>query len=327
MLNYVKDELKIEYFELMVETTINHEDGLGAVWTSVPGGLNTSTIYSKAGDGRRFTNQAAKCFVDRCEMWIVEESGGTLKASESLRDLWHQAVDLPRYQDISQRDIRTSILLPLVAGRRCCGAVLFETEEYVEPTGVAKQELRRIVGCLGDLFLLNNTYNKQRKNTVSALDGLSRLQQAGDFQNLKKPFVFLAFPGKADTAVVDAINHVVEEYSAYLNFVRWDRISSAGSITVDLLRRVGEARYGICYFSEPSEPGKFIDNINVVFEAGMLQSLTNSPNAQPEGWIPIRERASPAMPFDFAQERTVQVPRDQDGRLTSNALKGSSVCG
>lgn len=52
-----------------------------------------------------------------------------------------------------------------------------------------------------------------------------------------------------------------------------------------------------------------MDNPNVIFEAGMLHALINSPDAPPSGWIPVREEDSPAAPFDFAAERIEKVPR------------------
>ena len=85
-----------------------------------------------------------------------------------------------------------------------------------------------------------------------------------------------------------------------------------------MLDDISESRFGLCYFSEPADEGErsaFRDNPNVIFEAGMLHSPTNAPTDRPTGWIPIREADSAAMPFDFAHERTVIVPRDDEGSL------------
>jgi hypothetical protein len=84
------------------------------------------------------------------------------------------------------------------------------------------------------------------------------------------------------------------------------------------------SRYGICYFSEPdpSDGGhKYVDNPNVIFEAGMLHALINTPDAPPSGWIPVREDDSPAAPFDFADQRIERVPRDQDGQVVEERLR------
>ena len=38
------------------------------------------------------------------------------------------------------------------------------------------------------------------------------------------------------------------------------------------------------------------------------------------GWIPIREEASPDVPFDLVSQRTVLVRRSQDGQLNKKAF-------
>jgi hypothetical protein len=83
------------------------------------------------------------------------------------------------------------------------------------------------------------------------------------------------------------------------------------------------SRYGICYFSQPAPPGsghKYADNPNVIFEAGMLHALVNAPDAPPSGWIPVREGDSPEAPFDFADQRIEQVPRDE-GQVDEEKLR------
>jgi hypothetical protein len=68
-----------------------------------------------------------------------------------------------------------------------------------------------------------------------------------------------------------------------------------------------------------------VDNPNVVFEAGMLHARTanneSGDGGEPTGWIPIREVDSPPAPFDFASERTVQVPRRADGAVNEDRLR------
>jgi hypothetical protein len=76
------------------------------------------------------------------------------------------------------------------------------------------------------------------------------------------------------------------------------------------------ARYGHEY--------EFVDNANVIFEAGMLQANTNAPAQIPTGWIPIREKNSPHPPFDFAAQRTILIKRSKGGGLTDNILRVNS---
>ena len=55
----------------------------------------------------------------------------------------------------------------------------------------------------------------------------------------------------------------------------------------------------------------------------MLHSLTNSPVGTPSGWIPIREKQSPRIPFDFASERILLIERSRDGKLMKEQFRAS----
>jgi hypothetical protein len=104
----------------------------------------------------------------------------------------------------------------------------------------------------------------------------------------------------------------------------WQEIADAGAITSQIADRIVRSRYGICYFSEPdpSDAGhKYVDNPNVIFEAGMLHALINAPDAPPSGWIPVREDDSPPAPFDFADQRIERIPRDADGKVDEERFR------
>jgi hypothetical protein len=76
-------------------------------------------------------------------------------------------------------------------------------------------------------------------------------------------------------------------------------IADSGAITAQIADKIVKSRFGICYFSEPGQQPsqhKYVDNPNVIFEAGMLHALINSPDAPPSGWIPVREDDSPPPP-------------------------------
>jgi hypothetical protein len=105
--------------------------------------------------------------------------------------------------------------------------------------------------------------------------------------------------------------------------VQWNGIEESGSITLGLIEEIARSRFGICYLSEPAKGAgnEYSDNPNVLFEAGMLHSLTNSPIATPAGWVPIRERRSPEIPFDFASERILIITRSNDGRLAEETFR------
>ncbi len=138
--------------------------------------------------------------------------------------------------------------------------------------------------------------------------------------------MFIATSGRADRRVTGEIKKVLDKFSDQVDFVHWEKISRSGNVTKQIVEEISRSKFGLCYFSEPTtapdDPAhKFRDNPNVVFEAGMLQALTNSPNAEPTGWIPVREKSSPDAPFDFAAERILTVDRLHDGELNEDAFQ------
>lgn len=58
---------------------------------------------------------------------------------------------------------------------------------------------------------------------------------------------------------------------------------------------------------------RFRDNPNVLVETGMLHMVTSSDSASDTGWIPIREKDSPDVPFELGNQRMVLIERDSDG--------------
>ena len=137
--------------------------------------------------------------------------------------------------------------------------------------------------------------------------------------------MFIATPGRADKRVTGEIKKVLDKFSDRMDFVYWEKISQSGNVTKQIVEEISRSKFGLCYFSEPAtapddSTHKFQDNPNVIFEAGMLQALTNSPNAEPTGWIPVREKSSPDAPFDFAAKRILTVDRLQDGKLNEDTF-------
>ncbi len=93
-----------------------------------------------------------------------------------------------------------------------------------------------------------------------------------------------------------------------------------GNINRQLLEAIASARYGICYFSQKVGDGAYIDNVNVVFEAGMFHGRVDEITPVPASWVPIREQQSPDLPFDFAQERILWVERTRTGKLRTKSF-------
>ena len=115
---------------------------------------------------------------------------------------------------------------------------------------------------------------------------------------------------------------VLKEFSGRLRVIQWNRIDDSDTITVQLAEAITTSRFGLCYLSEPQgASGNYIDNQNVLFEAGMLHALTALSIHERSGWIPLREAQSPPPPFDFAGDRIEIVPRTGDGRLNEDLFR------
>jgi len=171
--------------------------------------------------------------------------------------------------------------------------------------------------------------------TANAISDLSERLQSARFPKLTRPHFFVAFSDRADsdhaeTSVITVVTEVLKELDDKLDFTIWRAKTESGNIAAQIARDIVRSTFGICYFSEPSEDKSsgsqaYVDNANVLFEAGMLhvRTIADDPSSarEPSGWIPMREAASPPVPFDLAAERILIVPRFRDGALNEDRLR------
>ncbi len=316
---YVTDELDAAYFSLAREQQVDDRAGLRTIWSST--NQHHATTIRNAGGG--YTSQISVSF-DQCKpLWIVDPERGSLRQAGSYIDLWSEMQDLPTYQTPVNRDMKTSIIVPLVHWSRVLGVIYLESTSYLEIADVTKDELTLLADTIAILLELRHANRAQLTGTRAAVNDLSFTLRNTKFPRLTKPQIFVAFSGRADDGVIGVIQQVLDEFSNALRVVQWNGIEESGSITLGLIEEIARSRFGICYFSEPTEGtgGGYSDNPNVLFEAGMLHSLTNSPVAMPTGWIPIREKRSANIPFDFASERILIISRNNDGRLAEETMR------
>ena len=129
---------------------------------------------------------------------------------------------------------------------------------------------------------------------------------------LRKNKVFIASPSSGKKDVKKVILKVLEESFPDIEIVDWEMNNETGSITEKMFEDINSSRYGICYFSEWSkEKNAYIDNSNVMFEAGLMHAKFTTFNDEVPLWIPIREKDSLAFPFDVQGFNTLIVPRDK----------------
>jgi hypothetical protein len=318
---YVRNELEAGYFSLASEQPVDGRVGLRTIWSTTNEDYSTTIRTPEGG----YSSQISVAFGERKPLWIVNHDQRPLRETTEYVDQWSGVTDLPRYQASIDRDMRTSIILPLVHWSRVLGVINLESTSCLEITDVAKDELLLLADAVAILSELRQTNRAQVTGTRAALSDLKTVLSSTKFPRITKPQVFVAFSGRADDEVVGVIQQVLTEFDDILRIVLWNRIEESGSITLRLIEEIARSTFGICYFSEPvaGSDGQFEDNPNVLFESGMLHSLTNSPVGTPSGWIPIREKQSPRIPFDFASERILLIERSRDGKLMTEQFRAS----
>jgi hypothetical protein len=275
-----------------------------------------------------YKGQATYAYERDRPLWITAPDKGLLnKNPDRCVDQWSHCEELPPYVDYGEGEgySKTSIIIPLRYGQKVFGFLNLEFPEYYEFCRNARDELLSLTESLGRIISLHETSIERSMGTQEAFSTLET-ELSTPFSPLQKPTVFLATSSKADEAVVGIIRKVLGEYHIHFNVSYWKTISTSGNINFQILEAIASSRYGVCYLSEqiPREGNnaRFRDNANVLFEAGMLHALTNDPQGKPDAWIPIREAATVtgAVPFDFASERIVEVPRDSNGTLIEEAF-------
>lgn len=322
---YVDKWFGAKHFEFMREQ--EYEDGDGKVrnqltlrWSSATG---VGRIWPIRTDGS-YTNPVTMSFDTNRPLCLVAADRKPLRQASSLVDKWSNVADVPLYRPASpDPQIHTLIAVP-VHYRRKLGVYYFETTRYINPTVVAKEEFLALGQALGILLELWYVCWGQSEATKNALDELGELLTLARYPKVAKPHVFLAYSDRADGAVVQVIRDVLKEFSDRLEFTDWKTSSEPGAISAQIRKSIAESPFGICYLSERAtskrtEGQTFVDNPNVLFEAGMLHARSTANESA--RWIAVREQRSAAVPFDLADTRFVLVPRHKSTGLDVAELR------
>jgi hypothetical protein len=323
---YVSGKLELTYWALLVESQVNHKPGLHARECSTG---NNFSFSLKTAEGS-YNGLAAYAFDAAKKLWIVSRDEQPLGLDTHLRDRWSGTESLPAYDQSKDGSIKTAIFIPLRRNNRTLGVLDLQMSQYYEPTDIAKGELDLLAEALSVLLVVSDTTKTLREHTHDAIKVLLRaLQEESGPPWAKQPMpqIFVAYSDRADGTVTGEILQVLHDFKENLRVYDWRKSNHSGNINWQTLEQVKASRFGLCYFSEPVEDGKgelrYQDNANVVFEAGMFQSLTNpAATDAPTGWIPVRESPSlsPPPPFDFAQQRMIIVQRLADNKPNINKL-------
>lgn len=276
--------------------------------------------------GEPYGGHAEYCFCEDREIWIYAKGGGLLREATSYEDVYGNQ-ELPNYRAYPREDSRVSIVKPIrdEDDRRVLGVLTIESREILEFSRGAETILSQLGRIISVLVRSERESRLNSANTLTAANQL--LKWAGDsgtFAGLcHKPMVFQTHSTRALDDVLEIISAAVAGISAThqmrhglgIEHRTWQDSTRPNDIMSELLDVLRRSAAGIAYLSEPAEPasGKFCDNPNVVYEAGIMHGL----GTPFRGYLLIREADSTSeLPFDMAHKRSVIIHRDRNGMIS-----------
>jgi hypothetical protein len=316
---YFRESLKADMYEVRVNAPAGTqgERFLRTIWSHDDQEYTTPLLRD---DGKTPRGHTEYAVLHNKPLWIVSVGGGYLDRSQEYEDLWSKVTDLPAYRGWPNEKYSTSIIIPI--GKPAIGFLNLEFCQRLDLCSSAKDELQQVSDIIEIFYRLHEAYLTQAHNTNNAIRNLNAWVSHSP---LLKPTLFFAFSSRADEAVVGVVKQVLADYSEELTIVHWDEISTLGNINLKIRNIIVSAVYGICYFSEPATVTKedcYLDNPNVLFEAGMFHALTSDSEGQTR-WLPIREKNAPPIPFDFATDRMLVVPRQNNSYLNEQSFRNA----
>jgi hypothetical protein len=318
--HYLESTFSCYSIGFLVGTRVSGERGLRTEWYTI--GEDWADELRKNG---AYYGQVAIAFDKERTFWIKACDGGPLNRTKEYVDLYgYEGRDIPPFAHNHTKDIYTSIIRPMYqAGRqdgRAFGVLNLESTVHLDFNPTTRTEIEKLVDAWAILYSLKVNNELVTTNTAEAWKQLVRERPAPVATS--PPTIFIASSGKAPKDVTDAILDVVKQFPE-LRPEFWGASTTPGDITAEVFSKVTSCRIGICYLSEPDTLGsyKYRDNANVLFEAGMMESLKHISSQQFTEWIPVREQESPPAEFDFRQLRMLIVERTPKGKLIAKQFK------
>ncbi len=317
---YLKSELHVMFFTFLIKQIERSSPDKAEDRTTLcttdwyKGGTRTnSRLTNNQGE---YIGQVSLAFAEDLSLWIVGKESEQLRHAATYLELMNNITSsrIPKYVSKTQHPIHTSIIIPVSLSEQSetVGVVNFESTIHMTFNQAAWEELNKIAKSIAILYDRNQTYSALREETKRATKVLSRYRNSKLIGvSSQRKSIFVAYSSRADRNVVGNIIRILNHYE--VDVVLWSDISESGIITQPLFRKIQDSDYGLCYLSEPvlntnsDQRNHYIDNPNVLFEAGMLSGRSSNM----ENWIPLREKDSEKMPFDISGVRTLFVDRRQ----------------
>ncbi len=337
---YLEVQLHATQIAFFEPTMVDGEDGLTTVW-SCP----KFQVHQTLMENGEYRRQLALAIGERRNLWVISGKEGkhldseNPEASNSGVDLWGAQPDTdlpPFYLSSNGQPSQTAIVMISENSQgQANGAFLVEMKKIMHPSKVLRREMQLIGEALGLLHATDISTHEQREGTKWAIAKLGELLSQLKLNTGPKPLMFVASSSKAPEDVMNAMEEVLHKFRNVVFVEHWYQMHQPGNINMQLVDEIRSAQYGICYLSEKDDrtesqkklteqkdsDHKYRDNHNVLVEAGMLHMVTAGATSSSTGWIPIREKDSPRVPFDLENQRMVQVIRDGD-ELREKEFKG-----
>lgn len=329
LFDYLKTKAGAATIEVCIETPFVGGDGLRYTWYSETNPPESHRLF-KDEEKTVYYGQTSYAYTKTRDLWIVAPDGSKLAGTTQYMNLLskERAFDseIPPYIPYTGvPDICTSIILPFRKnGQSGCqpqGLLNIEFPDRLKAYNTLKAELFHIRSAVEILLQLESTSELNRTNTSIAINTLR--EQSKFPGSLKLPTIFVGFPKAHDPAVSRSLGNVLSQFFSKEQIVFWNEMHECGNINDHTFRAISAATFGIFYFSARKNDGGFVDNPNVLFEAGMLHAIAKNSAQDSTRWIPIREQEelTGRIPFDMVSERILTVPRDSNGSLNASEFE------
>lgn len=324
----------IDYIEHLVLSESDESTGQGLIthWDNCHPYKNANKVFHRLSDdsGKNTIGQTSYAHKNKISLWIVKKNKSQLKCDDKSDyiDKWSStpSCQIPKYISFNDYKIKTSIICPITINGSS-GVVNFESKKYFEPNDKIKQVLLDVSHALHRLYLRVHEVETLYNEALHAIDKVISYTVEPTVSDSETPYVFFASPDKSDEKVIGIVKEVFNKQFPNFHLIFWRDISDSGNVDTQIVTKISQCKYGVCYFSEQKmKKGKalYFDNVNVVFEAGMLHILCNGESKElcsVKGWLPIREKCSSKPPFDFSHERILKVDRLNGGNLNEESFR------
>ncbi|MDR3245562.1 MAG: nucleotide-binding protein [Prevotellaceae bacterium] len=343
----IVESLSIEFYEVQkavytdtdaVETFQNANVVLTHYWCKGKSVSEPSVLTKDETGIYKGKGHVAYAFTNNKSLWITNKDGSPLSLKEDYIDsLPGKLRDevIPKFWNINEqkgvvKEVKTSIimLLKYIDGNIPIGILNFESSKYIPFDSKKRQLFENIGTAVATIMQLNSIKKIQSANTATISNKLLDIRDLLPLSKLlDKPKVFVAFPKCCDINVISAIKSWSKTHKKTLEFIFWDEMNHTGNIITQIIEQINQCKYGIAYFSEEIKQKngkiKYIDNSNVLFEAGMFHAMIFDKNDDTlmKEWLPIRENEKLCLskiPFDLIQERMIIVERTDNGKINED---------